>query len=126
MSSSVHIDKKKKVILILGFDRTRGLDYTTLTAKAHYSINFLRAHRKLYLRLHYNRGNSSLFVNSTKVYQFKAKNSETKKYFLCLGNLSGNLSANKIKIQDQMGVCMIFLLIVELLTLVTLSVSIKT
>ena len=29
-----------------------------------------------------------LFVNATKVYQFKAKNSEIKDYALCLGNVS--------------------------------------
>ena len=29
-------------------------------------------------------------VNSTKIYQFKAKNSETKKYSLCLESISKN------------------------------------
>ena len=41
MSSFVHIDKKKD-ILILAKDSTQGLDDTTLTAKAQYSINFSR------------------------------------------------------------------------------------
>ena len=31
---------------------------------------------------------SFLFVNTTKVYQFKAKNSEIKDYALCLGNVT--------------------------------------
>ena len=30
--------------------------------------------------------NSFLFVSATKIYQFKAKDSEIKKYFLYLGN----------------------------------------
>ena len=42
MSSSVHIDYKKKDILILGFGPTQGLDHTMLTAEAQYSINFSR------------------------------------------------------------------------------------
>ena len=39
MSSSVHIDDKVKVILILGEVPTQGLDDTTLTVEAIYPIN---------------------------------------------------------------------------------------
>ena len=38
-----------------------------------------------------------LFVNVTKIYQFKAKGSELKKYPLQLGNISGDVSASNIK-----------------------------
>ena len=31
------------------------------------------------------------------MYQFKAKDSEINKYPLCLGNISGNISANNMK-----------------------------
>ena len=40
MHSSVYIDNKRKDILILGDGPTQGLDDTTLTAEAIYSINF--------------------------------------------------------------------------------------
>ena len=40
MSSSVHTDKKKEGISILGKGPIQGLDDTTLTAEAQYSINF--------------------------------------------------------------------------------------
>ena len=40
------------------------------------------------LSLHYNGGNSFLFVNAVKMYQFKEKDSEIKPYPLCLGNTS--------------------------------------
>ena len=40
--TSVHIDKKKKDILILGKGPIHGLDDTVLTAEAQYSINFSR------------------------------------------------------------------------------------
>ena len=39
MSSSLHIDIKKKDILVLGFGPTQGLEHT-LTAEKMYSINF--------------------------------------------------------------------------------------
>ena len=42
MSSSVHINNKKKDILILGIGPTQLSDDTTLTAEAQYSINFSR------------------------------------------------------------------------------------
>ena len=39
-----------------------------------------------------------LFVNTTKIYQLKVKDSEIKKnYPLCLGNTSGDFSVNKMK-----------------------------
>ena len=38
-----------------------------------------------------------LFANATKTYQFKAKDSEITKYPLCLGNISGDFSANNMK-----------------------------
>ena len=40
MSSSVHVDNRKKDILILGKGPTQELDDTTLNAEAEYSINF--------------------------------------------------------------------------------------
>ena len=46
MSSSVHANNKNKDILILGKGRTQGLDNTTLTAEAKYSINSSRSQRK--------------------------------------------------------------------------------
>ena len=90
MGSSVHIDNKKKDIFILGND-------TTLTVEAQYSINFSRSNRKFCLIQHYNGSNSFVFVNATKIYQFKVKDSEIKNYPLCLGNISGDFSAYNMK-----------------------------
>ena len=42
MSSSVHVDNKKKDILIPGSGPTQGLDDPTLPAEAQYSISFSR------------------------------------------------------------------------------------
>ena len=76
LSPSVHIGKD---ILILGKDPTQGLDSTTLTAEAQYSINFSGSTRKFCLYLHFIGSSSFLFVNATKLYQFKARDSEIKK-----------------------------------------------
>ena len=88
MSSSLHLDKKGKDILILGEGPTQGLDDITLTAEAKYPINFIQSRKRFVLSLHCNGSNSFLFVNATRVYQFKAKNSKIKDYALCLGNIS--------------------------------------
>ena len=72
MSSSIHIDNKKKDILVLGRGPTQGLE-STLTAEKMYSINFTVTKKKFCLSLHYNGANSYLFVNGTEIYKFKAK-----------------------------------------------------
>ena len=72
VSSSIHIDNKGKDILILGVGPTQGLEHT-LTPEKMYSINFSVIKKKFCLNLHYNGGNSYLFVNGTKIYKFKAK-----------------------------------------------------
>ena len=88
MSSFVDIDNKGKDILILGKEITQELDDTTLTVEAIYPINFTQSNKRFVLWLYYNGSNSFLFVNTTKVYQFKAKIFEIKHYALCLGNIS--------------------------------------
>ena len=97
MSSSVHVDNKRKDILILGERPAQGLDDMTLTAEAKYPINFTSSGKRFVLSLHYNGSNSFLFVNARKVYQFKGKNSEIKDYALCLGNFSKDFTINKMK-----------------------------
>ena len=90
MSSSVHANVKNKDISILGKGETKGLDNTTLIAEAEYSINFSRS------QIFYYNG-SFLFVNATKMHQFKAKDSEIKRYPLCLGNISKDFSVDNME-----------------------------
>ena len=70
MSSSAHIDNKKKDILLLGKGPTQGLEHT-LTAEKMYSINFTVTKKKFCLSLHYNGVNSYLFVNGIDIIKFK-------------------------------------------------------
>ena len=96
MSSSAHIDNKKKDILVLGKGPTQGLEHT-LTAEKMYSINFTVTNIKFCLSLHYNGANSYLFVNGTEIYKFKAKNSEIVASPLCLGNISKDWLIDNMK-----------------------------
>ena len=91
MSSSAKIDNRKK-------DKgpTQGFE-DMLSAEKIYSINFTKKNTKFYLNLHYNKTNSDLFVNGTKIDKFKAKDSEIRAYSLCLGNISKDWSHHNMK-----------------------------
>ena len=56
--------------------------------------------KKFCLALHYNKGNSYLFVNGTEIYKFKAKYSEILPYSLYLGNISKDWSVDNSQIYN--------------------------
>ena len=93
MSSSIHIDNKKKDILILGRGPIQGLE-STLTVEKIYSINSTEKNQNFCLSLHYNGANSYLF---TETHKFKAKESKIVGTPLCLGNISKDYSTGNIK-----------------------------
>ena len=94
MSSSIHIDNKKKDILVPGRGPTQGLE-STLTSEKMYSINFTVIKKKFCLSLHYNGVNSYLFINGTEIVKFKSKDSEIVASPLCSGNISKDWSMKK-------------------------------
>ena len=59
-----------------------------------YSINFIVIKKKFCLSLHYDGGNSYLFVNGTEIDKFKAKDSASP---LCLGKISKNWLIDNMK-----------------------------
>ena len=121
MNSSVHIDNKNKDISILGEEPTKGLHDTTLRAEAKHRINFTQSGKRFVLSLHYNGNNSFLFVNATKIYQFKANDSEIKDFTLCLGNISKDFTINNMKKNRLKRNCKSFFLsIIMLLVLMML------
>ena len=87
MSTSIHINNKKKDILVLGRGPRQGLE-STLTAEKMYSFNFTVRKKTFCLSLHYNEANSYLFVNGTEICKFKAKDSAIAASPLCLRNIS--------------------------------------
>ena len=71
-----------------------------------YSINFTVTKKKLCLSLHYNGGNSYLFVNGTEICKFKAKDSAivaslaslaSHASIACLSNISKDWSTDNVK-----------------------------
>ena len=97
MSSSVHANNKTKNISFLGKDFVQRLDNATIYEEKLYSINFTEKNKKFCLSLHYNGANSYLFVNSTEIHKFKAKDSEIVTTPLCLGNISKDFSVDNMK-----------------------------
>ena len=62
-----------------------------------YSVNFTENNEKNCFSLHYSGANTYLFVNGTKIYKFKAKDSEIIATPLCLGNISKDWSVDNMK-----------------------------
>ena len=110
----------KKDILVLGRGPTQRLKHT-LTAEKMYSINFTVTRKKFCLSLHYNGGNSYLFVNGKEIIKFKAKDSAIVASPLCLGNISKNWSNDNLKKQALLVMFMILVLIIILLQLMKLK-----
>ena len=96
MSSSSHIDNKKKDILVIGKGPTQGLEHI-LTAEKMYAINFTVTKKKFCLSLHYNGTSSYLFVNGTEIIKYKAIDAEIEASPLCLGNISKDWSVDNMK-----------------------------
>ena len=63
----MHVNNKKKDILVLVESPTQGLDNATITAEAKYPINFTKSGKRFVLSLHYNWSNSFLFVNTANI-----------------------------------------------------------
>ena len=118
MNSSIHIDNKKKDILVLGRGPTQGFE-STLTVEKIYSINFTVTKKKFCLSLHYNGANSYLFVNGTEIIKFKAKDSEIVASPLCLGNISKDWSTDNMK---KLVLLVIFMILVRIIMLLQLTI----
>ena len=107
MSSFSHINNKKKKH-ISSRKRTNTRIRTYFNCRKMYSINFTVTKKKFCLSLHYNGTDSYLFVNSTEIYKFKAKDYEIVATPLCLGNISKHWSADNLeKKQGLMDISMI-------------------
>ena len=96
MSSSVHVNNKKKDIFILGEGPIQGLEHT-LTEEKMCSINFTVKRKKICLSLYNNEANSYLFVNGTEIHKIKTKDSEIVANPFCLGNISKDWSVDNMK-----------------------------
>ena len=93
----MHANNKVNNILVLGKDFIQGINGTTIYAEKRYSINFTKGKARFCLSLHYNGDISYLFVNSTEICKFKAKDSEIVATPLFLGNISKDFSVDNMK-----------------------------
>ena len=96
MSSSTN-NANNENILILGKGPAQRLVERSLSAEKMYSMNFTKTNEKFCLSLHYNRANSYLFVNGTRIIKFKTKDTEINPCNLCSGNISKDFSESNIK-----------------------------
>ena len=69
--------------------------------------------------MHYNGGNSYLFVNGTEIIKFKAKDSEIVASPLCLGNISKDWSTDNMK---KLGLLVMFMISVQVIILLQLMI----
>ena len=83
--------------MILAEGLIQGLDDIKLTAEDKYPINFTQPRERFVLSQQYNGSNSSLCVNATKIYEFKAKDYEIKDYALRLSNKSKDVTIHNLK-----------------------------
>ena len=87
-NSVIDSNNKANNIYVMGDGIVQGIDDTTLYAEKTYATNFSAVNKKSVLSLHYNSDNSYLFVNGNQELKFKAKDDQTVKEILSLGNLS--------------------------------------
>ena len=52
---------------------------------------------KICFSLYYNAANTLLYPNNVQIYQFKAKDSKTKPYPLCMANISKDFTVNNME-----------------------------
>ena len=107
VSSSAHIDNKKKYILVNGKGPTEGLEHS-LTAEKMYSINFTVVRKIFCLSLHYSGANCYLFANGTEIYKLKVKDFEILVGPICLGNISKDWSVDNMKRTGFTGYVYVF------------------
>ena len=87
----------KKDILILNKGPMQGLDDTTLTADAWYSIIFNKQVKLFCLSQHYNGSGSYLLVHEVKINQFRSKDFEITEYSLCSRKYSTDFPVKNLK-----------------------------
>ena len=95
MSFSIHRTNRANHIYVLGDGFTQSIHDTTLYVEKKYYRNFTEPDVKFVLSLHYNGGDSYLFVNGRQELKFKCKTDQLVKEKLCIGNLSDQLTTSE-------------------------------
>ena len=77
------MNNKTKKILVVGEGKYQGLDDQAITVEDEYSISFKKSKKEYVFSMYCYGSNSFLFVNVTKIYKFKVKDSEIKVLNFC-------------------------------------------
>ena len=85
MSFSVHATNRANHIYVMGTEFVQGINDTTIYAEKNFYRNFTDPGKKFMLSLHYNGGDSYLFVNGRQELKFKCKTDQLVKEKLCIG-----------------------------------------
>ena len=88
MSFSKHANNNANNIYVMGKDYIQKINDTTIYAEKMFYRNSTDPGKKFILSLHYNGGNSYLFVNGREKFKFKTKTDQIINKHLCLDNLS--------------------------------------
>ena len=94
-NSVIHANNKANNIFVMGDEFVQRINDTTLYAEKMYSQNFTPPSTKFVLSLHYNGGDSYLFVNGKQELKFKCKTGHLVKEQLCIGNISDKWPTSK-------------------------------
>ena len=97
MSFSIHRTNRANHIYVMGDGLTQGIHDTTLYVEKKYFRNFTEPNGKFVLSLHYNGDDSYLFVNGRQELKFKCNTDQLVKEKLCIGNLSDQWTAKRIR-----------------------------
>ena len=95
MSFSIHKTNRENNIYVMGDLFIQGINDTTIYAEKIFYRNFTDPGKKFMLSLHYNGGDSYLFVNGRPELKFKCKTDQLVKEKLCIGNLSDQWTTNE-------------------------------
>ena len=86
-----------------------------------YSFNFTVTKNKFCLSLHYNGGNSYLFVNGIEIIKFKVKDSKIVVSSLCLGNISKDWPTDNMK-KTGLTLLVMFMILVLIIMFLRLMI----
>ena len=87
MSFSIHATSRANKFYVTGDLFIQGINDTTIYAEKKFYRNFTEPGKKFKLSLHYNGGDSYLFVNGRQELKFKCKTDQLVKEKSCIGNL---------------------------------------
>ena len=112
MSFSSHANNRANNIYILVKDFVQGINGTILYAEKLHTTDFTQPDKRFVLSLHYNGGNSYLFVNGVEQLKLKSNISYLDRNLFTIGNISAYWSLQNMRKSGCMEIFMTAALII--------------